>query len=193
LADYKDQFIKNILEIEIENWNNAKIENRDERSLDGFITVRGTMFKTWSIGALESYYEDLCNYKRDNINIMTLKYARVGNLIPRINDNPLIDEVVKIETKWQEEVRNKYPNVIRDNSEVFLQYLIAELESYSEETLRLCFYDVMEAKENNVNLAEERYKMLFGELGYSSLKEADEAAKERIVQTDNCAAGFQST
>jgi hypothetical protein len=181
LADYKNQFIKNILEIEIENWNNAKIENRDEVSLDWFTTVRSSMFNTWSIGALESYYEDLCNYKRDKINIMALKYARAGNLIPLISDNWLIDEVVKIETKWQQEVRNKYPNIIRDNSEVFLKYLIGELESYSYETLRLCFYDIMEAKENNVNLAEERYKMQFSELGYSSLKEADEAARGKIV------------
>jgi len=42
---------------------------------------------------------------------MTLKYARMENLIPPLSVNPLIDKIVDMELKAHKEMLSRYPNI----------------------------------------------------------------------------------
>ena len=111
----------------------------------------------------------------DNRNLMTEKYALMDNLITHpIELSGVINIISMHEVEWMHNVKTKYPNVIQDNNEQFVNYMICEYETYSLETLNLLANDVKKAKENNLNLAEMRYNNLFKRLGYKSISDAYE-------------------
>ncbi|MDY6845131.1 MAG: DUF4125 family protein [Thermodesulfobacteriota bacterium] len=155
---------------------------------EGFKLARKSVFELWSCETLKSYLNDLFNATRRGINVMTQKYARMDDLISPLNENPVIDEIVAIESQWQEEVVCKYPHIFRkhspqysgdtDNTLSFSLYLKAELETYSDNTLDLYYKDLQLAIQAKKNMIEERYTHIFQRLGYSSLEEANESLKE---------------
>lgn len=53
---------------------------------------------------LESYFKDLVVATRTGRNLVFEKYAGMDNKIPKINMNPLIDNIVEIEQKWQDDL-----------------------------------------------------------------------------------------
>ena len=119
---------------------------------------------------LESYLTDLSQAAANRRNLMTEKYARMDNLIPCLNANPVIDRVVQVEHRWREELANKYSRMFRTQSGQALDvYLHSELETYSDQTLELYFKDISDAVEERRNLVAERYTFLFRILGYSSI------------------------
>lgn len=121
-------------------------------SPEAFKLVRGSVFETWSERTLKRYLEDLTGAIKAGRNVMTEKYARMDNLIPCLNLNPKIDEIVRIETEWQKEVQRKYPRVLSGKPATgickaeFEVYLRSELETYSDKTLDFYFADVIMAK-----------------------------------------------
>jgi len=44
---------------------------------------------------------------------MTLKYGRMGHIIPCINDDPIIEKIVDVHCRWQKEIVAKYPNLMQ--------------------------------------------------------------------------------
>lgn len=184
----KRKLIDKILSIELNMFLKVPTPQptRCQENREGFKLMRGSIFETWSENTLESYLNDLFEAARKGINLLTQKYARMENLIPPINKNPLIDEIVAMEENWQEEVRQKYPAIIGGGytgncgdpsigCSFFSNYLKSELETYSNQTLESYYHDLVQAKQEGKNILEERYTILFKWLGYNSLIEANES------------------
>jgi len=90
----------------------------------------------------------------------------------------LIQKIIEIETRWQNELIEKYPNIFktkvnRSKGLNFEKYLRSELETYPPLTIEYYFRDVLNAEKEGRNLALEGYEYMFKELNYSSLEEAN--------------------
>ena len=147
---------------------------------------------TWSDETLQSYLDGLQEAKADEKNLMTLKYARMENLIPPLNPEvlPLIDKIVEIVLKWQEEFSKKFPYIEQARPVYKWQegrsgvtssetYLRGELETYPPRTIELYYKDVLEKKAQGSNGIEMIYTHNVQSLGYESLQEANEASRAR--------------
>jgi hypothetical protein len=154
---------------------------------EAFRRNRIAQFSTWSRKTLSSYRDDLMSARAKGVNLMTMKYARMGKQIPCINDDPLIDKIVEIQTIWQKEMFAQYPRLMRgaraiesredtDMNTSFESYLRGELETYSENTLCLLYEDVLKYMRDNQSMNERLYDFLVRDLGYASLAEAEKAA-----------------
>jgi hypothetical protein len=144
---------------------------------EAFKLTRKAGFYVLSNKTLESYLNDLQDAVEENRNLVELKYARIDNLIPPLNNNPLIDKIVDSEGSWLRELEEKYPSTFRDRADFASGvYLRSELETYSDQTLELYFKDVSNALREGRNLTAERYTFLFKQIGYNSI---DDMEKER--------------
>jgi hypothetical protein len=152
----------------------------------------------WSKEALESYLIDLSNAKANNRNLMTEKYGRmmestspqeyskIEGLLPPLNSKilPLIENILKIELKWQEEIITKFPNVLKRGRPLhssqdtyyitsFETYLRAELSTYSLKTLKLYYKNILKLSSENINGAEVSLEYLVKKYNYQSASEAN--------------------
>ena len=171
----RGELLKSIIEIELDMFERVKTA---EPSLckdrpETFKVMRGMTHSVLSIETLESYLEDLHKAKAKGRNLITEKYARMDNRIPPLKTNPLIDDIVNVEARWKRELPEKYPHTFSQGGSGFEIYLSSELETYSDETLELYFRDISKAEKEGRNLAEERYTVLFQQMGYSSIAEAE--------------------
>jgi hypothetical protein len=126
-----------------------------------------------STETLESYLGDLQRANAEGRNLLTEKYARMDNRIPPLKSNRSIDDIVKLEARWMKELSQKYPRSFKGGSAGFTVYLSSELETYSDETLKLYVSDVSGAEKEGRNLAEERYTWLSRQLGYDSIDDME--------------------
>ncbi len=171
----KNQLIQRILKIELGMFLSVPTAqlSRCQESPEGFILTRGSVFETWSDEALSAYLEDLTEAVRVGRNLMSEKYARMDNLIPCLNLNPTIDDVMKIEAEWQEDLRQKHPELFSSTPATgictaeFDVYLRSELETYSNKTIASYFRNVLSAKARGINLTKEKYIRIFQKLGNS--------------------------
>jgi hypothetical protein len=160
---------------------------------DGFRTTRSAQFSVWSEEALASYLDDLRTAAEQGRNLMTIKYARMENLVPELHDDPLvenvIEQVVAAQLQWQRELAARYPNLIgrgrplEDGEDAagatsFVTYLRGELETYSANTLACLFRDVSEAMARGENLTEGVYREMVRNLGYRSIEDAEARIRE---------------
>src|SRR5512136_486473 len=74
-----------------------------------FKLMRRAGFHVLSTETLESYLQDLGEALEDDRNLVTLKYARIDELIPCLNDSLIIGKIVEIEERWFKELEKKYP------------------------------------------------------------------------------------
>lgn len=141
--------------------------------------MRKTSHWVLSVNTLKSYLNDLHEAINDNRNLMTLKYARMDNLIPVLNTNPLIDKIIDIESHWFKELAAKYPMTFKKHSEYSANiYLRCELETYSDTTLELYYKDVSLAAKKGRNLIADRYTFMFQQSGYDSIEEVEQDMKK---------------
>jgi hypothetical protein len=149
----KENLIEKILQLELEMFLKVRSRYpvRCQENPDAFRFHRGAQFSVWSEETLRSYLDDLTKAKEQDHNLMTLKYARMENLIPDLKTNPVIDEIVQMEVGAQREMLSHYPNILSqgrpledDSSGVtsFKTYLRGELETYSDRTLELLRRDI---------------------------------------------------
>ncbi len=154
---------------------------------EGFSVMRGSQFMAWSVQALESYLDDLGKALASGKNLMTIKYARMAEQIPRVSQNPVIGRIVEIQVAWQKELLRKYPHVIGRGRGVcdadsgpggtsFSRYLAGELETYSDKTLEILYGDILRHLENNENMSERIYRHMARNMGYKSLEEAEKSS-----------------
>ena len=156
---------------------------------ESFKLHRRAQFSCWSRETLESYLHDLERAEEKGINLMTQKYARMDNLIPPLSSNPLIDTIVDYHCAWQRSMMKKYPGIMcggrplssaEDSAFLtsFETYLRGELETYSDTTLELLNFDILDKNAKGISMAEELYTFLVKDKGYDSLDEAEQAQLE---------------
>ena len=113
-------------------------------------------------------------------NVMTEKYALIGDQIPTLRDNPQIERIVDIEEKWMNELAFKYPHAVkreRANAELFRKYALCELQTWSPAAVNSYFEDIKKAMEEGRNLAEERYDNLYQNIGKGRLRDVEDSLK----------------
>jgi len=155
-----------------------------------FRMIRGSLFETWTERMLASYVKDLEDAAACGRNLLSEKYARMDNLIPPRNTNPVIDQIVELEIKWQSELRERYPALYEcccrrmeatGNGNDFSVYLRCELETYGDNTLWLYYENVRTADDRKENLAIESLQRLVRKTGYRDAKHADSYLSERLA------------
>jgi hypothetical protein len=187
----KRKWIERILDLELNMFLNVRSEVpvSCQDNPDGFRLHRRAQFSVWSEETLRSYHDDLLDAEQQGRNLMTLKYARMENLIPPLTVNPIIDAIVQMALEAQRVMLERYPNILsqgrplEDNgsaSTSFATYLRGELETYSDRTLELLHRDIQQIGERGENWAIQTYTHLFRELGHESL----DAVEERLRQKD---------
>ena len=194
MPDNRKQLIEKILDIETSMIQRvpSKVRAQCQESPETFRLMRGPQFVDWSEDTLQSYYNDLVEAERKGDNLLTLKYARMDNLIACINLDPLIDKISQIQFEWQKELASKYPNLssqtgrsVQETTEPgmmgrvgFKAYLMAELETYSHNTLKLLYDDILECKRKGINMSKDIYLELVTKLGFNSLEQAEQLAEQ---------------
>jgi len=162
--------IDNILDIEQEMFLSVKTKKEPfclvacRENPVPFRGVRRAAFETWDELTLGSYLKDLKEAKEKGLNLMSLKYARMNNQIPCLNDNPIIESILIIHSDWNFEFFNKYPD-IGNNSQESIKYLRGELETYSDRTISKYYDNLIRAKSEGRNLVEETYRNMFKLIG----------------------------
>ncbi len=181
----KDNLIENILELELNMFLNVHSRHPAscQENPDAFRFHRKAQFSVWSAETLQSYLDDLFKAKEQGHNLMTLKYARMENLIPPLNVNPIIDVIVQMELEAQQEMLSRYPNILGQGRPLeddspgatsFKTYLRGELETYSDRTLELLYRDIQQIKDRGENWAQQLYTNLVRNLGYHSIDELED-------------------
>ncbi len=194
----KNVLINQILEEELDMFLTVSAIERAscQDHPDEFKKNRRAQFSAWSEETLKSYLNDLMAAKKNGRNLMTLKYARMDNLVPPLNKDPLIDKIVGIQYAWQKEMFQKYPNLMsgarsidsREDTSLqtsFETYLRGELETYSCETLGLLYEDIKTYQKAKKSLNEALYEFLVKDLGYQSLEEAEATAKAALKMPES--------
>jgi hypothetical protein len=163
---------------------NAREEATCREDAEAFRMHRKSQLTVWSKATLESYLKDLTEAEEAGKNLMTVKYARMENLIPPENTSGYIDKITEILIPWQEEFIRRYPRIMqrgrpwRSSEETggmvsFETYLRCELETYSERTLSSLYDDVRRYREEGKNMSRESYEYLVRALGYESLDQVE--------------------
>lgn len=174
----REASLNSIIEIELDMFQRVRTADPSlcKDRPETFKVMRRMTHSVLSTETLESYPEDLHKAKAEGRNLLTEKYARMDNKIPPLKTNPAIGDIVEIEAHWMAELLEKYPRIFKGGAS-FKTYLSSELETYSDKTLELYFEHVSKAKKEGRNLTEERYTMLFQQIGYSSIAEAEKKAR----------------
>jgi len=179
----RKELLENIIKFELDMFEQVRTS---EPSLckdrpETFRAMRGMTHSVLSTKTLQSYLGDVQKAKAEGRNLLTEKYARMDNRIPPLKNNQLIDDIVKVESHWMRELSQKYPHSLKGGSGGFELYLSSELETYSDETLKLYSGDVSRAEKEGRNLAEERYTKLFQQMGYSSIDDMERKRGQKIA------------
>ncbi|MBU1096465.1 MAG: DUF4125 family protein [Bacteroidetes bacterium] len=174
-----NRLINNIINLEWEMFRNVKTSetNTCQENEKTFRLMRWMSYSVFPENVLTELLNSVNQATLDDRNLMTEKYARMGNQIPPINESPLINECVEIEEKMMKAVSNKYPLTFRNSNRGFGNYLKCELETYSDAALKKYHGFLVNAEKTDINIIEQRYDNLFKRLGYESL--ADKESKER--------------
>ncbi len=181
----KGELLKRIAEKEYAFFSRLRIENRECERERTFKFMRIARFYPYSTETLLSYLRDLENAERENHNPLLEKYACIEGKrdIPKENME-LLQKIVDIEAAWIRELHLSYPHAIQDVSAEFQRYLLCELATFSQDTLRSYMEDLERALKRGKNLAYESYLYTFTQLGYSSLEEVEERMKKRQEKKD---------
>jgi|AntAceMinimDraft_18_1070375.scaffolds.fasta_scaffold115212_2 hypothetical protein len=181
----KQELIQEIIDRELDMFLNvpAREPASCQENPGAFRFYRGVSFSVWSEAALESYRDDLIRADAKGLNLLTLKYARMENIISPLSENPLIDQIVEIEIAWTKELAVKYPNLRSRGRPIdedgprgtsIKTYLRGELETYSDNTLALYYQNQIQFLERKENLAEKVLLATVIGAGYGSLQEAED-------------------
>lgn len=184
----REKLIDRIIEMELDMFLSVPADGVYSCQLnpEGFRLHRRAQFSIWSGDTLQSYHDDLEKAQKDGLNLMTVKYARMEGLISGGNFNPQIEKIMAIQLRWQQEMIERYPHLMAgarpltgsdDSTDAtsFDTYLRGELETYSDNTLKLLHEDMLGYLQRGVNGSERIYEYLVKEMGYNSVEEADQA------------------
>ncbi len=179
MEERKKELVSRILDIEVDMF--LRVPTAEEPScrshMEDMKLHRRGQLVSWSEATCESYLRDLQAAVERGENLMTIKYARMDNLIPSRSANPLIAEITGRYTLWQEEILKDYPNVMRGGRDLdgFRLYFSCELETCSDRTLELLWMDVSNALLEGVNMSRNVYEYLARQAGYETLEAMEES------------------
>jgi hypothetical protein len=171
---------------------------------DTFRIMRASQAASWSEAALESYLNDLTEAENSGRNLLTEKYARmmqstwpdeyarIEHLLPPLDPMAaeLIQETVGVILKWEQELSEKYPHILRRARPIFTTedspgitsqetYLKGELATYSARTLELYLAHIRQLESEGVNGSAITLAHTMRLYGFNSLEEANERLKAR--------------
>jgi hypothetical protein len=192
----REELIDQIVELELKMFLAVPAQGKAlcRQHPDHFRLHRRAQIATWSPATLTSYLDDLHQAKASGHNLMTLKYARMDNLLPRKNAHPLIDKIVDILCREQREFIARYPNITSGKRPLssgedtptliaFGTYLRSELETYSKKTLELLYQDIQRLRADDMSMPEATYRHLARQWGFPSLEDMEQTiAEQRAAQ-----------
>ncbi len=191
-APEKKTLIEKILERELRMFQGVRSAVRASCQDDPerFALMRGAQFSAWSEKTLGSYLDDLAAAESEGRNLMTLKYARMDDLIPPLTESPLVESIADEMCAWQRELAGVYPALLGRGRRLsgdeagepdtsFYRYITGELETYSEQTLQYLWDDVSDFKLGGRNMSEAITLAMVRGLGYATLAEAEDAQRRR--------------
>ena len=210
----RKNLINSILEIEWEmftNTQNAGGRSSCQDDKPTFLIMRGAQAEIWSNNTLVSYLNDLKKASQFNLNLMTIKYARMMEItfpveyeaikdkLPELSSRviELADEIMEYHSKWAMEASEKYPRLFsicrpitaaENNAEYTPSvdnYLRSELLTYSETTLELCLEDTKEADAKDKNISMEILKNTAKSYGFDSLDDIEKALTSKMSKKKN--------
>jgi hypothetical protein len=213
MQETNKELIKKVIEAEWEMFHNVpNIGGKAPCQEDSrtFEKNRHAQAVAWSKESLESYLIDLSNARANNRNLMTEKYGRmmestspqeyskIESMLPPMNLKilPLIENILKIELKWQEEIIIKFPHVLKRGRPLhssqdtyyvtsFETYLRAELSTYSLKTLKLYHKNILKLSSENINGAEVSLEYLVKKYHYKSASEANRLMDSTSLEKAN--------
>ena len=200
--------MSSVAELILKEWNQfQQVRNEGGRAscqnhMKEFVMNRLAQFLTWDDAMRESYYEDLTEAESVGWNLLTEKYARMMrytapaqyaalcNRLPVISEpkERLVEKIVAIQLKWQEDYARRYPRVARgsrptdhsadaDYVTSFETYLRCELYTYSERTLRAYLSHAEELARRGGNMTIQNLEYMAKLYGFSSLQEMEEHSR----------------
>lgn len=200
--------MRSVAELILKEWNQfQQVRNEGGRAscqnhMKEFVMNRLAQFLTWDDAMRESYYEDLAEAESVGWNLLTEKYARMMrytapaqyaalcNRLPVISEpkERLVEKIVAIQLKWQEDYARRYPRVARgsrptdhsadaDYVTSFETYLRCELYTYSERTLRAYLSHAEELARRGGNMTIQNLEYMAKLYGFSSLQEMEEHSR----------------
>ena len=200
--------MRSVAELILKEWNQfQQVRNEGGRAscqnhMKEFVMNRLAQFLTWDDAMRESYYEDLTEAESVGWNLLTEKYARMMrytapaqyaalcNRLPVISEpkERLVEKIVAIQLKWQEDYARRYPRVARgsrptdhsadaDYVTSFETYLRCELYTYSERTLRAYLSHAEELARRGGNMTIQNLEYMAKLYGFSSLQEREEHSR----------------
>jgi len=151
MAKNKRALIRKIVKLELEMFENVRTIQPSlcQEKPATFKLMREMNHSVLSVSTLKSYLKDLKTAKSSERNLMTEKYARMNNLIPPLKLNPVIHEIVSIESKWITDFSQQYPLIANYRSNYFSNYLSCELETYSDNSIDRYFHDIKIAEKDS--------------------------------------------
>lgn len=187
----RERFMREILDREWEMFRAVKSATPAscQENPETFRQVRGSIFQLWPRKLLAAYLIELTAAKRRGRNLFTEKYARMDNLIPPINTNPVIDKIVEIEEAWQQAIREQYPALYAracrrtdqtGDGNAFSVYLRSELETYGDTALGIYHEWIELARRSGMNYSLTMLNHLVMKSGFESIEDAESFWKTRI-------------
>ncbi len=206
----REDMIERIIEAEWKMFQNVpNIGGRAvcQDDLETFRIMRAGQSASWSDATLESYLEDLNEAKKAERNLLTEKYARmmrstspleyaqIKHLLPPVDPEAieLIEQIVRIVLKWEEDLLEKYPYIIKRSRPLFSRedsisvtsmetYLRGELSTYSIKTLNLYLDHIQKEQSEDINGSAVTLLYMIKQYGFDSLEEANEKIKTRFQE-----------
>ena len=188
--------MRSVAELILKEWNQfQQVRNEGGRAscqnhMKEFVMNRLAQFLTWDDAMRESYYEDLTEAESVGWNLLTAQYAALCNRLPVISEpkERLVEKIVAIQLKWQEDYARRYPRVARgsrptdhsadaDYVTSFETYLRCELYTYSERTLRAYLSHAEELARRGGNMTIQNLEYMAKLYGFSSLQEMEEHSR----------------
>ena len=196
-----DELIGKLVQLEWEAFDKVKNEGGRANCQDDWNTfsiMRKSQYMEWTKEMLLSYINDFEEASAKGWNLITEKYGRMmETTTPDIYQNikkdfpilswekkNIIEEIVKIQVAFMEDLASQYPKVAgtarsvhtyEDNpyNTSYETYLRGELSTYSDHTLELYGRFIVEYYRNGQNLAESIMKNTANLYGYDSLEELE--------------------
>ena len=205
LNEKKEALIKTEWEL-FHNVNNEGGKADCQNDPETFVIMRRSQFICWGEELVESWHSDLLNAKKEGRNLLSEKYAWMMQrtapyefrliskhlVFPTIFAEQMIEEIAAAEVEWMEQYEKKYPFMASGNRPVrrendseyvtsFETYLVGELHTYSEKTLKLYLEMINQLKRDGKSLAAEVMDAMVKAYGYKNLDDAEYQQKLRTT------------